>query len=363
MELVSAMHVSARTIICCLLASLLVGCAAIGPRSIRAGRAAYAEAINQTQDQQILLSIVKGRYGESTTLLAVNSVVANLRFQAEAGIEAGFRGAGEPGEDLLIGGIAYEENPTITYTPVEGEGYTKQLMSPLPLDFLLLILRSTILRSRALVLLVNRINDLRNPGFLQGPASRPDPRFMRLVELLSKLGDAGALDLVQSDEKGVAFNVWLDPLTRKDAANIAEVLDLLGLPKKDDDGKALIIPVYFGIRADKGWKIGITTRSTFRLIEILRAAVEVPEAHAAAGLAVTYPPLGLVGRGIRIHSSSRRPEGQSLAVKYRGYWFWIDETDLDTKDVFRLTRTLWSTSMADAAKRVTAPVLTLPVGH
>lgn len=90
---------------------------------------------------------------------------------------------------------------------------------------------------------------------------------------------------------------------------------------------------------------------------------KVPQAHAAAGLTVAYPPLGLVGRGIHIHSSPRKPQGQSLAVKYRDYWFWIDESDLETKAAFRLTRTLWSISIASAASRVSAPMLTLPVGN
>jgi len=363
LRLLAAGRLSAGMILLGLLPCLLTGCAVVGPRSIKAGRVAYAEAINQTQDEQILLSIVKGRYGESSTLLAVNSVVANLRFRAEVGVEAGFGGAGNPGDDLLIGGMAYEENPTISYVPVQGEDYTRQLMSPVPLDFLFLVVRSTTPDPRALSLLVNRINGLRNPDFIQEAASEPDPRFTRLVELLAELGKAGALDLVQSDEKGAAFNVWLDPLTRKDATNIAEVLDLLELPAMEDDNTALVIPTYFGFRADGSSRIAMTTRSTFNLVEIMRAAVEVPEAHAAAGLTLRYPTPGLAGRNIRIQSSTRKPPGQSLAIKYRGHWFWIDETDLETKTVFRLLRTLWSISIASAADHVSAPVLTLPVGN
>ena len=159
------------------------------------------------------------------------------------------------------------------------------------------------------------------------------------------------------------FDLWLDPLTPKDSTNITEVLDLLGLPKSDHDAQAIVIPAYFGIRAGKSWGIGITTRSTLSLIEIMRAAVQVPKAHAAAGLTVTYPPSGLAGRGVRIQSSARKPGGRSLAVKYRGYWFWMAETDHETKAAFRLLRTLWSLSIASTAGWGSAPVLTLPVGN
>jgi hypothetical protein len=109
--------------------------------------------------------------------------------------------------------------------------------------------------------------------------------------------------------------------------------------------------------------IGITTRSTLDLIEILRAAIEVPQEHANAGLAVNYPAMGLAGQDIRILSSTERPEKMSLAVKYRGYWFYIDDTDQHTKAVFRSLRTFWSMSISGAADQRAAPMLTIPVSQ
>ena len=41
------------------------GCSRVGPTSISMGRAAYNEAINKTEDEQLLLAIVKERYGET----------------------------------------------------------------------------------------------------------------------------------------------------------------------------------------------------------------------------------------------------------------------------------------------------------
>lgn len=346
-----------------LLLSFLTGCATLGPRSITAGRMAYAEAINQTQDEQILLSIVKGRYGESSTLLAVNGVAANLSFQAEAGIEAGFSGAGDVGEDLLIGGIAYEENPTITYVPVQGEDYVREIMTPVPLDLLFLMVRSSSSSPEVMMLLVSRINGIRNPDFLTDSETQPDVRFKRLVELFSELTRNGTMELVQSTDDTAVFDIWLAPLTEKDIADTGELMDLLGLPKENRGAGKMVIPVYFGIRADESWRVGITTRSTYNLAEIMRAAVEVPEEHANAGLAIDYPNPGPACKGIRIQSSSGKPKGRSLAVQYRGYWFWIDESDLETKAVFRFMRSLWSMSIAGATNHASGPVLTLPVAN
>ena len=77
-------------VILCLALGMLSGCAKVGPRSISMGRAAYNESINKTEDEQMLLSIVKGRYGETSSLLTVSGVAANINFSAKAGVQAGF---------------------------------------------------------------------------------------------------------------------------------------------------------------------------------------------------------------------------------------------------------------------------------
>lgn len=68
------------------LLGVLTNCTSVGPRSINASRTAYAEAIDQTENEQLLLMIVKGRYGETASLLAVNAVAANIKFRSEGGI-------------------------------------------------------------------------------------------------------------------------------------------------------------------------------------------------------------------------------------------------------------------------------------
>ena len=118
----------------CLVLFTLSGCFGVGPRSISMGRADYNEAINRTEDEQLLMSIVKGRYGETSSLLAVSGVAANVRFNTSAGVEAGFGPKSNYDGNLVpfTGGLAYEENPTITYAPVQGETYLRQVLTPIP---------------------------------------------------------------------------------------------------------------------------------------------------------------------------------------------------------------------------------------
>jgi len=101
------------------------GCAGVGPRTLSHGRVDYNETINKTEDEQMLLSIVKGRYGETFSLLKVSGVAANVRFGARAGIDIGFGPSANYAGNLVpfSGLLTYEENPTITYAPVQGDMY------------------------------------------------------------------------------------------------------------------------------------------------------------------------------------------------------------------------------------------------
>ena len=343
----------------------LSGCAVVGPRSISMGRADYNEAINKTEDEQMLLSIVKGRYGETFSLLAVSGVAANVRFRSNAGVEAGFGPSNNYVGNLVpfSGGLAYEENPTITYAPVQGEQYLRQLLSPIPLNLLVLILRSGTNPAKYLTMLTNRINDVRNPDFLESPSAEPDLRFQRFIELSEELDRSGVMHLVEDPRKDVPFDILISDYAPAYSEKVREYITLLGLPMPAEESKDIVLPVYFAVKGRDSNGIAISTRSTFDLIEILRAAVEIPQEHAIAGLAMNYPKPGLTGKSIRVHASKDKPKGAAIAVKHRGYWFYIEDTDAHTKHFYVMVRTLWSVSIAAAADQSAAPVLTIPVSR
>ena len=124
----------------CLLVLGLTGCSGVGPNTISRGRADYNQAIQQTDSEQMLMAIVRNRYGESFSMLAVTSVTANVRIVVNASAEVGVGPSENFAGNLvpLRGGFLYEENPTISYAPVHGEQYLRELLSPIPLDLLVL---------------------------------------------------------------------------------------------------------------------------------------------------------------------------------------------------------------------------------
>ena len=72
------------------LVAALDGCTIVGPTAVRNGRAAYNDAIKTTDNQQMLMVVIHNRYEESSNLLEVVSVTANVRVTASAGVQAGF---------------------------------------------------------------------------------------------------------------------------------------------------------------------------------------------------------------------------------------------------------------------------------
>jgi hypothetical protein len=343
-----------------------LGCAVVGPRSISMGRADYNAAINKTEDEQMLMAIVKGRYGETTSLLSVNGVAANVRFNTQAGINFGFGPESSYSGNLVpfSGGGTYEENPTITYAPVNGEKYIRQLLSPIELDVLLLIMRAAETHDTSYFsVLVKQINDLRNPGFINVSSAEPAQKFEQFVTLTRDLHRAGVLYWVADKREEVAFDIYIRGYAPVYSEKVREYLTLLDLPMPANPSDEIVLPAYFAIKGRKWDGIAISTRSTGELIEILRAAVDIPEKHHLKGLTIEYPPLGLEGKKVRIFSSETKPVRAVVAVKYRGCWFYIDETDMQTKLFYRLVRTLWSFSIAGSADRSAAPLLTIPVSR
>jgi len=58
--------------------------------------------------------------------------------------------------------------------------------------------------------------------------------------------------------------------------------------------------------------------------------------------------------------SAQRPANGAVTARYRGQWFYIDDTDLDSKSTFSLLAQLFALQSGKTPK--VGPVLTLPVG-
>jgi hypothetical protein len=62
-----------------------------------------------------------------------------------------------------------------------------------------------------------------------------------------------------------------------------------------------------------------------------------------------------------IRTSEDRPERAAVAIRHRGYWFYVADDDASSKATFLLLHDLFSLQAGDVEE--TKPVLTLPVGR
>jgi hypothetical protein len=343
----------------------MIGCTVVGPSAVRNGRLTYNEAINETNNQQLLKAIVQNRYDESASLLAVASVTANVSVTASTGIQVGVGDSDNYEGNLVpltVGG-AYEENPTISYIPVAGARYAEQVFSPVPLVVLVQLTGSLADPAYVYSALVSGANGIQNPDFLFSHTS-PDPRFGRLVAILTTLTQANRLHWVTAPERAGQYSIVVDHYAPEYASDVDEFIELLGLPRPAEADLQLVVPVYLALDGRRSGGIGITTRSVGDLIEMLSAAIDVPDEDQQSGFAASFPPLGPAGQDLRVRFSESRPENAAVAVPYRGGWFFIDDADQPTKRFFRLMSALWSVTIADStAHAASAPVLTVPVSR
>jgi len=92
-------------------------------------------------------------------------------------------------------------------------------------------------------------------------------------------------------------------------------------------------------------------------------AIDIPESHLNAGI-VTPPAAPASGASpfIHIRSASDRPDQATIAVEHRGWWFFIDPTDTDSRRDFVLLRAVISMGLETHPKGAVQPVLTLSAG-
>jgi hypothetical protein len=337
------------------------GCAVVGPQSITAGRGVYTEVINRTEDEQILNVLVRLRYDETFGMISVASITANLSFSAQAATNIGIGDSDNYAGNLvpLSAGVAYEENPTISYVPLGGEDFMRRMLSPVSASEWLLLGASAKHPGHVLALAARGVNGLRNP--LPGEAP-PSPAFERFVELYDQLRRANVLDIVQAPEtEGKNSYFWdIHDYEETHGDTVRELLDLLGIERKPD-GSPIILPLREAIGSSVS-AVHVQTRSAYDVLRVAGAGIEIPSAHLEDGIVEPFTSvLPEERRFITVSSSERRPDDATVRIRFRDRWFYIGATDTRSKRAFMFLRTFIGMRLADPGAAQKAPVITVPV--
>lgn len=388
----------------------VAGCAQMGPSTIASGRFDYNEAIVRSFDNQMLLNLVRLRYQDSILFLDLTSVVASYSRETTVGASTTVESPNSTNPTSVglgaTGGVTWSESPTISYAPLQGEDFAKRLLAPIQPSSILLLSRSGWGLERLLVCTVQQLNELPNASSIGGVAPRQVNHFQefrRVASLLRELQEDGFIQIntLADQPDQVAVTAGPIPMDARARQHADEILALLKVSRTKAPGTAAplspaapagVPPASSGTAApaeapraaqepgtegtpvalESGGfprdpaRVLLTGRSILGVMTFLAQQVEVPPEHLKQGVA--HQTLGRDGKPFdwnqiaqgmfRVRSSSEKPEHAFLEVHYRDYWFYIDDTDIESKSTYTLLAQLFSLQSASGSMQ--APVLTIP---
>jgi hypothetical protein len=337
---------------------LATGCKSIGPATVQRDRLHYSSAVAESWKEQLLLNIVKTRYGDAPAFLEVSSLVSGYSLETGVSINGQFSPENLRGDTFAGGELSgkFTDRPTISYTPLTGEKFARSLLAPVPLDAIMFVIQGGAPADFLLRLTTQSIAGHHNQGVYGGRFEAGDDSLVKLLQLMQTLQQTRAFE-VEVTKQGEGVEVWLQfRSTEAKKANVAEPLAnlkaLLGVPPAADRVK-----VIFGTTSPEPEEVAIRTRSLMQIMGALGTGVQIPQEHLARGGAVSVGSFQPVG-GFAVHSGKQKPDNAFVAVPYEGLWFWIDRQDLASKTTLSFVTVLFS--FLDNSGKQSAPVLTIP---
>jgi hypothetical protein len=306
--------------------------------------------------------------------------------------------------------------PTIAMTPLNDSENIRNLFQPNTLDGIIFMSETSWPVSTVFRLWVEYLNEVPNAPSASGPARGPAPafeRYLRVMQLFQELQDidkmrfvrletitelgsplptdaVNAATMVEAAKNGLEYRQNNDrtwTLIKKDrrlvlrfhssvidSPLVKELCTLLNLkPEQTQYDVTVGVPPLQTPKegAVPESRLNIFPRSTVQALFYLSKGVEIPLEHYARGY--VHPTTGqdgspfdwqqLTGDFFTVHSVKQRcrPDCAYVAVKYRDYWYYIDDRDNESKIAFTHMSAMVRLNMLSSKKG--GPTLTLPVGR
>jgi hypothetical protein len=391
--------------------ALATGC--VGPKAVSQTRLKYNEVMRDTNDQQLLLNIVRLRYADSPVFIDLPNITSQFELSGRANYSGGLDGMGPGKTNLGFGEMSLRDTPTLSYRPREGRDISRALLTPLSAE-LIQVVNAGANTEQFLLMAVNDINDVQNASratLLVPKAPDDNSEYRRGILLVASLMERNAIELVASsaEKESVSDALPKDQIQGTDLLAAekegfvfrSKGRETMTLNKRERTLLMRVRPAdvrsyemqeiskIFGLApALSSYKIksdlaqdfdalppalGSDTiylhmRSILQIMTFLSKGVCIPEEHLQAGLAPMTP--GPDGRcydwarvtsGLfSVHAQKHRPRQSEVAVHYRGYWFYIEVNDVNSRAVLAVLEILSALQETDAKQL--GPLLTLPVG-
>jgi hypothetical protein len=319
----------------------------------------YGQSIGDNWKNQMLSNIVKVRYVDMPVFVDVGQIVAGYTLETSVNAQVGFNNSFTGGDSQGLGANGtYTDRPTITYSPKTGDAYLRSLLEPVEPRSVLALVQAGYNSELLFTWAVEAINGVRNYSATATNKREADPAFYEFVSLMRELQVSGAIGFELGDKnsanKDIIFLLNKEGMTESILKKQKRAGDILDLESSRDRFRVVYAP--FRSSPDT---LTLQTRSVMQMLGAMAGFVEVPpEMASSAGQG--YDLSAGAFRPFRVYSGPERPERSFAAIMYRDYWYWIEDTDLESKRVFTLM--LFLTTLTNSKADKNDAVLTIPTG-
>ena len=344
---------------------IFVGCTHYGPVSLKSERSKYNLAIQKTNDEQLLLNLIRLKYRDTPFFMEVSNVASQFSLQKKASITAQLENMANDIFNLGASTV-YEEKPTISYSPLQGDKFVQNFLSMLPLKTIALLFHSGWSVERIFRISFQRLNDLENAMGASGPTPQIAPQFKEFLEavmFLRELQVQDGLNITYREENGQPQLVLQVLKKLKNSRSAIEFA-------RSVNGKigTTTYILSSSSNAEQSNHIRVVTRSLLGIMFYLSQSVEVPERDIKKGrVTLTKTPDGgvfdwqeVTAKLLRIRSKMEEPDQASIRIYFRDAWFYIDDSDLGSKSTFSLLAQIYS--LQSGRVKSNAHFLTIGVG-
>ena len=353
--------------------TLLNGCQSwYGPSALNETHPAYNQAMVNSLSQEMLLNLVRLKYRDRPYFLSINTVTASMSLKSSLGLRSSssIDGASSVAPDI---GVTFSQSPTISYAPLSGEDFLKSILSPLPIESVLVMAQSGWRIERIFGLCLEMINDVPNAPSASGPTPKEEPRYKTFQSLVKSFDYLQSQHLIEMGINPISGKeIEIHFLPTQDARAALEIQNLRQLLQLQDSNIYKLSNNFlannYSQLPEKNKLLSMRLRSIYSMLYYLSQNVAVPVAHQQQGLVtLTKTHAGAdfqwantpAGQLFQIQYSDSKPDNAYLSVYYRDTWFYIADNDLQSKSTFMLLTQLFNLQAGQS--KATNPTLTIPV--
>jgi hypothetical protein len=172
----------------------MTGC--LSPITLNRAVTAYDQAVTDAISKQLLINIARAHQHQPIHFTGVSNIAATFDFRVSAGATPALTGEASRALMPIFGG-SVAENPTISIVPIEGEEFTKRLLTPFQETKFILLLRQRYDIDLLLRLMTQELRIRQNNqevAYRNTPADRTGyEMFRRVVTHLSAIQDQNQL--------------------------------------------------------------------------------------------------------------------------------------------------------------------------